>query len=1057
LAGLLASTVATFAEPPVNDNFTNRIRLTGTNLTVQGDNYGGSMEAGEDGGNAGGVYSGSVWYEWRAPTGGIMYVSAGPTTGWQYLGLSVYRGNSLTALVGAASTAPGGFAVAGGDTFVFRVVTTYYPYWGGGGQSGPFALTVTMDVPPPLSGNDAFADRIELTLPDYHFAGGLCGATNEPGETLPAAGATQTLWWSCAPASSGLLSLTTTGLAFTPAVAVYEGSQVTSLTRQASLTSNSLLFRLEAGHEYALQVGSGVTPVGAVTLDTHFDSLTNDAFASATVLTGATNTVPGNNLVATTEPGEPCLFTNASGNTLWYSWVAPAWARADLSSASASMTPLVAVYQGSSLADLRAVTGAVNSVTFEAKAGTTYYFQLDGAGEVAAAFTLNLAATVIVPPANDAFAQATRLKGVNAIGQASVARATLEPGEPVHPGPQPCKSVWWDYQAPVSGFLSLDAAYTWVRTGGDIHLGLYTGSSLETLTLVAEATGALSYAGMIGGTLYHIALVVPADSVGDVSLELADGPLGPTGHVPGNLVREGSFEERGIFTPAWQSDGSYGGSVHEMGAADGSCWVVLQTGTKLWQDVPTVPGRNYEIRLASDGNYYPAQVSLRVSWGDTEVGVFTIPPEEYRFWHWASFRVRATSASSRLTFEGLENYPGLDAISVVWVNDPPHWVTQPGSVSTYVGGTASFLASANGTEPLAYQWYRNGLPLAGQTRTLLWLDNVTAAQAGDYYLTVTNAFGAVTSATVHLTVETPLTPIIVLQPAGGAVAAGGYYSLSAAVLGQPPLSYQWFRDGAELQDATNRQWTFDSIQAADAGSYSLKAWNSNGVVWSLSANISVETNLVGGGMVRFANHPQDTNTLSDSPVFDVDGVTKLSGDDFVAQLYAGPSLALLRPVGAPSPFGIWNQAGLFLEQILSLPTVPPYETAWLQVRAWQRSTGASYEEARALGKKFGRSEAFSLVTADEMEPPPDLAGLSSFHLQAGLPEFNVGRIEFVGQTAGLGVWSLQGAAGFQYVVEKSVSDFVWRPLLVLTNTSGTATFSDPVSSTNVFYRARIID
>jgi len=158
-------------------------------------------------------------------------------------------------------------------------------------------------------------------------------------------------------------------------------------------------------------------------------------------------------------------------------------------------------------------------------------------------------------------------------------------------------------------------------------------------------------------------------------------------------------------------------------------------------------------------------------------------------------------------------------------------------------------------------------------------------------------------------------------------------------------------------------------------------------------------------------------------------------------------------------FAFWHleSGGTFPRTDSESSTVLPHETAWLQVRAWQRSTGASYEEARALGHKFGRSDAFSLITADEMEPPPDLAGLSSFHLQAGLPEFNVGRIEFVEQSAGLGVWSLQGAAGFQYVVEKSVGDFVWRPLMVLTNATGTATFSEPISSTNVFYRARILD
>jgi hypothetical protein len=88
--------------------------------------------------------------------------------------------------------------------------------------------------------------------------------------------------------------------------------------------------------------------------------------------------------------------------------------------------------------------------------------------------------------------------------------------------------------------------------------------------------------------------------------------------------------------------------------------------------------------------------------------------------------------------------------------------------------------------------------------------------------------------------------------------------------------------------------------------------------------------------------------------------------------------------------------------------------------------------------------------------------LKSFQLQAGLPEFTVGVIEFVERQAeGVLVWSVHGTAGFRYVVEKSLrsEDQIWRPYMVLTNVTGNVSFTDSAASEAVaaFYRARILD
>jgi hypothetical protein len=69
---------------PANDNFVNRTVLSGTNLTVSGSNVGAGTESGEYIGGGNIYYFYSVWYEWTAPTNGVLYVS-GSTTAYGFI------------------------------------------------------------------------------------------------------------------------------------------------------------------------------------------------------------------------------------------------------------------------------------------------------------------------------------------------------------------------------------------------------------------------------------------------------------------------------------------------------------------------------------------------------------------------------------------------------------------------------------------------------------------------------------------------------------------------------------------------------------------------------------------------------------------------------------------------------------------------------------------------------------------------------------------------------------------------------------------------------------
>jgi hypothetical protein len=128
------------------------------------------------------------------------------------------------------------------------------------------------------------------------------------------------------------------------------------------------------------------------------------------------------------------------------------------------------------------------------------------------------------------------------------------------------------------------------------------------------------------------------------------------------------------------------------------------------------------------------------------------------------------------------------------MNEPPAIVAHPPSLNALSGSSAGFFVGATGTEPLAHQWFFNDSPLAGKTDRTLVVDPVSSADAGKYFVVVTNAYGAVTSNPANVVVEGTAHATIILQPYSDVAAVGSYFAFSTLAVGPPPLSYQWYRD-----------------------------------------------------------------------------------------------------------------------------------------------------------------------------------------------------------------------------------------------------------------------
>jgi hypothetical protein len=78
---------------------------------------------------------------------------------------------------------------------------------------------------------------------------------------------------------------------------------------------------------------------------------------------------------------------------------------------------------------------------------------------------------------------------------------------------------------------------------------------------------------------------------------------------------------------------------------------------------------------------------------------------------------------------------------------------QPQNASAYVGDSVTFTAQADGSDPLTYQWKRNGVNLTGATNTSLTVNNVQLSDnSSSYTLLISNGSGSLSSSGAILSV-----------------------------------------------------------------------------------------------------------------------------------------------------------------------------------------------------------------------------------------------------------------------------------------------------------------
>lgn len=152
----------------------------------------------------------------------------------------------------------------------------------------------------------------------------------------------------------------------------------------------------------------------------------------------------------------------------------------------------------------------------------------------------------------------------------------------------------------------------------------------------------------------------------------------------------------------------------------------------------------------------------------------------------------------------------------------PVITTQPANQSVIAGQKAVFMPTVNGSAPVAIQWRRNNQDIPEATNTIYETAPTTNADNGSQFSFVaTNSAGSVVSNVATLTVNSAATatgaPVITQQSPSYFTADGSSVTLQVTVIGTPPLTYQWTKNGQVIADANGPTYTFPNPALTDTG------------------------------------------------------------------------------------------------------------------------------------------------------------------------------------------------------------------------------------------------
>ncbi|NPD85412.1 T9SS type B sorting domain-containing protein [Lentimicrobium sp. L6] len=201
------------------------------------------------------------------------------------------------------------------------------------------------------------------------------------------------------------------------------------------------------------------------------------------------------------------------------------------------------------------------------------------------------------------------------------------------------------------------------------------------------------------------------------------------------------------------------------------------------------------------------------------------------------------------------------------INDQTSISLQTDEVNVCEGEEAFLFVIADGIEPFTYQWFYEGVAIAGESNDTLFIDAVLEPVLGDYYCNIHSDCDTVSSEVIVVSMkENPRFVEPLLNDT--AFCIGTNAELIVHVTGESPLLYQWFRDG----NSQGAPFLNDSILAIEpvleTADYYVKVFNECTTTYSDTINLRALENL------EITEHPQHVSScLLETVSFSVETIS----------------------------------------------------------------------------------------------------------------------------------------------------------------------------------------
>ena len=325
-------------------------------------------------------------------------------------------------------------------------------------------------------------------------------------------------------------------------------------------------------------------------------------------------------------------------------------------------------------------------------------------------------------------------------------------------------------------------------------------------------TSTNKYTTLIGGENDDTVSIALVDQVGDLYIAgtstSKDFPTNPSGAQTQVEAGLSGFVSKYAF-----------GTIELMAPTGGETWCVGANRPISWSALGVPDTMKFAIEISQVGSNTWTEISKAASGRSLNWKVANLPTGQYV--------IRVTTSRGHLS----------QLTTPFTISNPPSISQQPKDASACEGGRIRLQVGANGAG-LKFQWRRNGTTIPNATADSLIIPALDANGIGKYDVVISGTCTPnVTSAQANVSFGTPTA--ITQQPTAVTVDTDRPFSLSVSATGST-LSYQWKKNGSNIEGATAATYSVTKAAASDNGQYVCEVTGGCGTVTTNAVSVVVK-------------------------------------------------------------------------------------------------------------------------------------------------------------------------------------------------------------------------